>query len=948
MLFNRLLSALPALLLLFMGLGVAHAEGERVVLLEDPEVTDNRLHYPLLISNGRGYRIRCPSQQGEEAVIHGMGFATVPSQILTATDPGVVAADPLSNPLLCPQAADYPIKVFAHSGASGPTYYLQFPAGFGSSEFTDRIYVPGCTGIVNALALDLTHAINADPTPFFAGKIHQISCLSGTPIAVVPETFAAWCVKGDRTDAETATVTAMLDATPGGTSALGNAAACQSANEFLGAVTSLNLNGKAVQSTAPLSVLKHLTNLALAGNEIADISELSKLRSLTFLDLSGNRITSIAALAPLSALTNLNLSDNGISDIRALSALATLTRLKLDGNSVHDLEPLQFMQALSNLSLARNGLTGDRLEPLTALGALTHLDLSSNNIASFENLGEFPSTLEIDLSGNPIAVTGGQSFLDACILHRDAPTPLGQTIRAMIQITGGGTCAEAAAALSASSTLDLSAKAVSALQPVATLTHLTHLNLQGNAITDVSTLSGLGRLVELNLADNNITDIRPIGPLLKLTTFDAKDNPVSVADYLSACLMRNHEGLLSESQAKEVSTLLEISGAATCQQSNDTLRQLQFASVRNRGLTSLAYFRVMENLRSLDVLNNALTDLSDLAPIASLVSLAADNNQIASMTALTALRRLEVLSINGNPLTTLNGIANLQKLKRLYFSNTTVRSVQPLGSLPELQDAGMRNLDLIYQAVKEYCLVHKFDSIALGADRALMIALDSRLEADNVDRSDCDAVDAWASNLKVVTLNKKSLTSVRPLRFFAKLEELYLFDNSITDVAPIASLRELRKLNLARNRLAHLPGLASSGLRELYVSENNLTNLQSVPALGSLTKLVASDNRIPTAASLAGMGSLSYIDLRNNVIANIGAIAPLLARQPYLMGNPVCVLRISLPGFREACTRRPFVVIGPITDVNIAVGPNVSVVEGCGGRLRVCPDIRVRPLIVNP
>ncbi|MBZ0089170.1 MAG: leucine-rich repeat domain-containing protein, partial [Thermoanaerobaculia bacterium] len=299
----------------------AHAQSPRVVLFEDPQLGADRLHYPLLISGGRGYRIQCTGQDEEEAVIRGLGFTTVPAQILTAVDPEVVAADPAANPLLCPSGDRYPIQVFASDGPEGRVYYLQFPAAFGSSAFTDRLYVPRCAGLVAALKLDLEQARVADPTPFFQGKIHEIPCLSGNaPFGAPPESFAEWCVKGDRTAAETATVDAILQATPVGTTALGNPTACTDADQFLRSVQTLNLNGKGVQSLAPLSVLGHLTSLSLVGNQVTDLAPLSKLRALTFLDLSHNQIASVVALAPLTTLTRLDLSDNQIQDVRFLSA----------------------------------------------------------------------------------------------------------------------------------------------------------------------------------------------------------------------------------------------------------------------------------------------------------------------------------------------------------------------------------------------------------------------------------------------------------------------------------------------------------------------------------------------------------------------------------------------------------------------------------------------------
>lgn len=929
----------------------AFAQAPRVVLFEDPALDASRLHYPLLISEGRGYRILCASQEAEEAVIRGLGFTTVPSAIVTAIDPDVVAAEPASNPLLCPTAADFGVKVFAHDGGAGLKHYLQFPTARGSTTYTDRIYVPACAGLVEALGLDLAQALNADPTPFFQGKIHSIACLSGEPLDVPPTTFAEWCMRSDRGSGETATVMAILDATPGGISALGNASACTAAGAFLGAIGSVNLNAKSVQSLAPLAVLPHLTSLSLAGNAITDIGPLTALTALTFLDLSGNEIGNLAALAPLTVLSRLELSDNKISDIRALSALAALSSLTLDGNAVTDLSPLQFLQSLSTLSLAGNALTGDQLEPLTSLGGLTALDLSDNRIETFEHLGSFPSTLEIDLTGNPIVETSGQSFLDLCILHRDAATPFGQTVRVMIEAHGGGSCATANAGLMATTTLDLSAKIVSDLRPLSRLTHLTALNLSGNAITDVTPLAGLVGLTSLQLTDNDITNITPVAPLTRLTSFDATGNPIRLDVFLAACLMRNHEGVLAPEQQAEVDALLAISARESCDSAQAALKLIQHADAKGRGLTTLAYFGVMGNLASLDVSDNALTEVSALASMPGLTRLWVRNNALTSVASLSGLRRLELLALDGNAVTNLIGVQNLTKLTRLYFSNTQVRSVLPLASLPLLEDAGMRNLPLGFDSFTEYCLVNRFDSIALGSERAFMAALDTRLQADLVDTTDCAAVEDWVRSVTVLNLNKKSIAGVDPIRFFTALTELHLFDNMIADALPIASLSNLTKLNLATNRMNLVPRFASQGLREIYLNDNALVEVSNLAGMPALSHVDLRNNRLVIAVPLLSLPALSIADLRSNLIASFDVIPMPLLPRVYLGDNPICAM--PLPFFtplvamvQEACNRVPSFILNPdIFDFGRPLlsadvtRPSTSL---CAD-LATCPVLHVRP-----
>ena len=893
------------------GVTMAQAQDPRLVLFEDPSVAATRLHYPLFLSaEGRGYRIHCPNQAEEEAIIRGLGFTTVPSQILTAADPSITAAAPASNPLLCPSAPDFKIQVFASEGPDGVVHYLQFPSGVGSSSVTDRLYIPGCSGLANALKIDLTQAQQADPTPFFQGKIHEISCLNGTPIDVVPKDVTAWCLKGDRTPAETATVVALLETTPGGTSALGNKTACAEAQSFLSSIPSLDLDNRGVQSLAPLSVLTQLTSLSLANNQITDLSPLAKLGALTSLDVSGNRVTSIVALAPLTKLTRLDLDENQIQDIRFVSALTLLTSLSLNGNALLDLTPLQRLPALTKLFLARNKLTGEQLEPLTALGLLTTLDLSGNQIETFASLGQFPSTVEIDLRGNPIVASEVRSFLDLCILHRDAPTPFGETLRLIVQHVGGGPCNTVNEKVLSTTTLDLSKKAINDVGPVGVLTHLTALNLADNAITDVRALSGLVNLTDLNVGGNRITDIRPIGPLTKLTQFEATGNPITVTEFLSACFMRKYEGVLTEAQSTEVTALLDLSGKTTCRAAHDALRRLTVADVSNRGLASLDYFAVLESVKDLNVSRNRLKDLSALRPLRDLTVLSVWSNEISSMDAVNALPQLEGLILDANPINSLDGIGNLRKLKKVYFSSTKIQAVDPLLRLPLLEEARMRNLPLTLRRFAEYCLVHRFDPIALRTDRPLMEALETTLVAAGGDPKNCEAAEQWAQRLQILTLNKKGLISVEPLRFFTDLRELNLYDNAITDVHPLAGLPQLTAVNLNANRIVSPPQFVSPQLKQLSVNDNNVQDVLRFSSLTQLTSLSLNNNAIIDPRPLAGLAALTWLDLRNNRIGQIPFVWSVLPRNPYLNGNPVCQVPANpQPPFtqiREACNRRPF------------------------------------------
>ena len=590
-----------------------------------------------------------------------------------------------------------------------------------------------------------------------------------------------------------------------------------------------------------------------------------------------------------------------------MSALTLLTSLSLNGNGVRDLSPLQFLQLLNRLSLARNNLTGDMLEPLTALGTLKSLNVSENNIETFTHLGEFANTVAIDLSGNPIVSSASQSFLDLCILHRDAPTPFGETIRA---ISGeGGPCKTINDRVLANITLDLSKKNISSVEPLGALGHLSKLNVSENVISDVSALSRLTNLTELNVSGNDIVDIRPLGQLKRLTNFNASGNPVSLDDFLSACLMRQHEGVLTDTQMTEVKALIDISGQSTCQEAHDTLQEIEEADASGRGLTTLDYFGVMENLHTINLSNNQLTDLTQLNVFERLINLIAQNNLIKSMDAVKSIRKLEKLNLLGNPLQNLNGIVDLRKLREINFSRTKVRSIQPLVSMPFLTEVKMQGLSLSFNSFSEYCLVSQFDSVALAADRAFMEAIQPILVAAKVDTRDCQAVEHWARTITSLTLNKKQIASIKPIVFFTALQNLYLYDNNIRDAQPIRQLRQLKNLNLTDNRLTSLPSFQSFQMNVLSLNNNNISNIHNLANLRQLKSLSLRNNKISDPSPVSRLSKLTWLDLRENKIVDANKAMKVVARKPYFKDNPICQGLFHVPIQRkpllDACKRVP-------------------------------------------
>ncbi|HEV7251595.1 MAG TPA: leucine-rich repeat domain-containing protein [Mesorhizobium sp.] len=886
--------------------GPARAEAE-LVLVEnvEPATAAARLQVPLLIADGRGYRLACRTQADEERVIRGLGVLVAPSRVLSPLDPAVVAAAPAEHPILCPRAPDYPIKAFVAADETGTHHFLQFPTAFGAATHDNRIFRPGCAGLMTSLGISPADAIPADPRPFFGSETPVIACVSGEPVEVAPpESFAQWCVNAGLSAEQASTVEAVLAFTPEGIAARGKPAACARAQSFLSGVGTLNLSAAGLSEVGPLAALPELTALALENNQIVEVGPLGQLRKLAFLDLSGNRIENLAPLSALSGLTELDLADNRIADLRPLSSHLALVRLTLAGNRVADGTPLAFLKALHVLDLSRNLLTDAGIEALSGLGLLERLDLSDNRIETTAVFRQFADTTAIKLDGNPVFADERLDFADACALHRADATPFGFTLRVMLARAETERCADAAAHFAADATLDLSGAMLADVRPVALLGHLEALDLSGNAITDIAPLLGMKTLVSLDLSDNRIAQVDGLDGLPKLRHLVIRGNPLDLSRFGPACLAHDEPGLLDPSAQAEIGVLMQLSGTQGCAQAQEALRRMTDIRLRGAGLTTVRYFDLFENARELDLTGNALTDARPLEALSKLLKLNLADNELTSFAALPQLGGIEELSVGRNPISTLRGVERFGRLRFLHIGKTGIGDVSALAGLPFLERAQLDGLDLQFGGFADYCLVYRLDSFSLGDSRALMFGLEPHLAAAGVLQTDCPAAERWAATIESLNLNNAEIKALDPLRFFAGLRELRLSRNQVADVRPLANLPGLQTLHLERNRIEAWPRTGFASLEMLVLDRNRIDDAGPLSEAVRLVSLSLVDNKLADARALQPLADLQHLDLRFNKIAQPEAVQGLSVPHLYLKGNPICAAATAA-GLAEACRREP-------------------------------------------
>lgn len=164
---------------------------------------------------------------------------------------------------------------------------------------------------------------------------------------------------------------------------------------------------------------------------------------------------------------------------------------------------------------------------------LTKLTLENVNIASLEDIGNFPNLRILQIKESRIS---DLSPLQKLVFLRS---------------------------------LNIQNSQISNLQPLQAIDSLTYLNLSGNQISDLTPLAQLTSLTELYLADNKITDIAALANLAELTELDLAGNNLSDLTPLAAItanlgsLILNNNNWTYKAEKREIDLPFKVKNGDT-------------------------------------------------------------------------------------------------------------------------------------------------------------------------------------------------------------------------------------------------------------------------------------------------------------------------------------------------------------------------------------------------
>lgn len=344
--------------------------------------------------------------------------------------------------------------------------------------------------------------------------------------------------------------------------------------------------------------------------------------------------------------------------------------------------------------------------------------------------------------------------------------------------------------------LDLIAKELTDISPLAGLVHLSNLNLGFNQISNIDPLSGLVHLSELNLNANRIRDISLLSRFVSLSSLDLSFNQISNIRPLSG-LVQLSRLYLHENQISDISPLSGLVELSSLDLTYNKIRDIS-------PLSSLV------QLSHLELNENQISDISPLSSLIGLLELSLYYNQINDISPLSGLIKLSNLNLSINLINDISSLAGLVQLSHLELRRNQISDISPLSGLVKLSTLSLSS-----------------NQISDISPLSGIVQL-SRLELGENQIHDVSPLSGLVQ-LSRLELGTNQIRDVSPLSGLVQLSYLELSDNKINDISPLSGLVQLSRLDLSDNQINDISFL--SGLVNLYsldLSYNQISDISSV------------------------------------------------------------------------------------------------------------------------
>lgn len=250
------------------------------------------------------------------------------------------------------------------------------------------------------------------------------------------------------------------------------------------------------------------------------------------------------------------------------------------------------------------------------------------------------------------------------------------------------------------------------------------------------------------------------------------------------------------------------------------LHDLEILSISGCALSDgdLTYLNGLTKLKELCIASNQITSLDGLDHLLELEFLDASENDLESTTAIADFPRLKWLYLAGNRILRLDGLVDLSELLTLDLSNNYISDVSALTGLTKLTDLYLANNTP--KNIKKLSVLPALTHMDLSG-----CGLDSLSGINDF------------KVLRSLTAGNNQISSLTTLTL--RLEELYIGQNPLTDIASLQKQTELQSLDVSSTQITDISCLGSlQSLHYLDISNTGITDANCLKGNANLEYLI--------------------------------------------------------------------------------------------------------------
>lgn len=427
---------------------------------------------------------------------------------------------------------------------------------------------------------------------------------------------------------------------------------------------------------------------------------------------------------------------------------------------------------------------------------------------------------------------------------------------------------------------------LSALEGIAKLSQLRYLRAGRNPIIRVDRLDALVKLLVLDLTETRLESLDRLGKIpVKLTIFlggklpklnvEAGAGPAGLILYspaspLDTSGLRTQKKLIYLRVQKPPGPLHLDDLCAT--------KALQELKMSDTAQVSLAGLAGCSALKKLELSSCEKLDLATLPSLPALEHLELFNSKMGNLPLplLPALKKLTVRA--PRKLTSLAGLdgANLPKLRSVWLGRGQFPSLDVRGSFKAMRELVIDHGEL--SSLRGLIAFPRLTTLDVSYSKVASLGRELAEAPANSAPAEAPAPSAEGTRSKKSPSKKKRAIAAeatsRPAPVCAYLHTIRAQHNKIASVVGLSTVAPaLRQLTIDYNALTTLRGLeGAKKLRFLDVSHNRLTTLAALQGV-ALLSLQAYLNKLTSAAPVVvkgkRLGSLTYLDLRNNPLRDL-------------------------------------------------------------------------------